>query len=258
MSMAERPSPPYVYLGMYFREPDSQRSLRAAAEYLMKRDPNACFREVQTISPEWHSGGPYRWSEIGYCRFYLACFQTLKQVEHATSDRIVALYIDHSESLVPGVVEVVEEETISDEAIDHNPIAIRMNGEGFSGPPGEPLGDTVQLGAALYRRARGLAEALNPVYLSIYVETTLMCPHDLRTKGGGVGSDVFLSREEFGEEPLRLLCRECTGAFIETWNNGIYISASADMNPRHQELAHGEGSALFDCVGRFIAENYRP
>jgi hypothetical protein len=257
MAKAKYPSAPFVEIGMYFREQDSQASLRRVASYLLTQGENASIRSVTTIPRMGRAHGSSRHADTENLVERRVHLETVSALDQLTTDRVVRLEIAYSEAIVQGAMEIIAEAPISDAACarDHNPIEIWIEGQAFSGPPGL-LGNPAKLGRSLYRRMRELTKALRPAYMAVYGEETIRCPSDLRTGScGGTFENVYVATEEFGKEPLTQLIADCKAAFSEWWDDGVYLSNWADVNPKHRKSeAAGEISAR---IGRWIGRKYR-
>lgn len=113
-------------------------------------------------------------------------------------------------------------------------VILRTEGEAFCGPFRDNRTRLKKLGPSVYERFVEVADAIPCVYGAILVEYSLEEPKKLRQDPRSLAfCDFFLSRELLEnkaiEEAIRLAGDE---AYVESRATGVYISMSAEFNPK--------------------------
>lgn len=117
-------------------------------------------------------------------------------------------------------------------------VILRTEGEAFCGPFRDDRMRLKKLGRRVYQRFVEVADAIPCVYGAILVEYSLEEPKKLRQDPQSLAFyDFFLSRERLEnkavEEAIRLAGDE---AYVESRATGVYISMSAEFNPKGRSI----------------------
>jgi hypothetical protein len=117
-------------------------------------------------------------------------------------------------------------------------VMLRTEGEAFCGPFRDDRMRLKKLGRRVYQRFVEVADAIPCVYGAILVEYSLEEPKKLRQDPRSLAfRDFFLSRERLEnkaiEEAIRLAGDE---AYVENRATGVYISMSAEFNPKGRSI----------------------
>jgi hypothetical protein len=119
-------------------------------------------------------------------------------------------------------------------AVKGGVVILRTEGEAFCGPFRDDRTRLKKLGRRVYQRFVEVADIIPCVYGAILVEYSLEEPKKLRQDPQSLAfCDFFLSRERLEnraiEEAIRLAGNE---AYVESCESGVYISMSAEFNPK--------------------------
>jgi hypothetical protein len=117
-------------------------------------------------------------------------------------------------------------------------VILRTEGEAFCGPFRDNRKRLKKLGRKAYQRFVEVADAIPCLYGAILVEYSLEEPKKLRKDPQSLAfCDFFLSRERLEnkavEEAIRLAGDE---AYVESRATGVYISMSAEFNPKGRSI----------------------
>jgi hypothetical protein len=117
-------------------------------------------------------------------------------------------------------------------------VILRTEGEAFCGPFRNNRMRLKKLGRRVYQRFVEVADAIPCVYGAILVEYSLEEPEELRQDPQSLAfRNFFLSRERLEnkavEEAIRLAGDE---AYVENRATGVYISMSAEFNPKGRSI----------------------
>jgi hypothetical protein len=121
-------------------------------------------------------------------------------------------------------------------------VILRTEGGAFCGPFRNNRMRLKKLGRKVYQRFVEVADAIPCVYGAILVEYSLQEPKKLRQDPRSLAfCDFFLSRERLEnkaiEEAIRLAGDE---AYVESRATGVYISMSAEFNPKGRSIPSPE------------------
>ncbi len=137
-------------------------------------------------------------------------------------------------------------------------VILRTEGEAFCGPFRNDRMRLKKLGRKVYQRFVDVADAIPCVYGAILVEYSLEEPKKLRQDPRSLAfCDFFLSRERLEnkaiEEALRLAGDE---AYVESRATGVYISMSAELNPKGRLIPSPESqwrsARISAVIGRAV------
>jgi hypothetical protein len=135
-------------------------------------------------------------------------------------------------------------------------VILRTEGEAFCGPERDDRTQLKKLGRRVYRRFVEVADTIPCVYGAILVEYSLEEPKKLQQDPRSLAfRDFFLSRQRLEnravEDVLRLAGDE---AYIESRATGVYISMSAEFNPKGRSIpsleAQERSARISAVIGR--------
>jgi hypothetical protein len=135
-------------------------------------------------------------------------------------------------------------------------VILRTEGVAFCGPFRNNRMRLKKLGRKVYQRFVEVADAIPCVYGAILVEYSLEEPKKLRQDPRSLAfCDFFLSRERLEnkaiEEAIRLAGDE---AYVESRATGVYISMSAEFNPKGRSIPSPESlwrsARISSVIGR--------
>jgi hypothetical protein len=138
-------------------------------------------------------------------------------------------------------------------------VMLRTEGEAFCGPFRDDRVRLKKLGRKAYQRFVEVADAIPCMYGAILVEYSLEEPKKLRRDPQSLAfRNFFLSRERLEnkavEEAIRLAGDE---AYVENRATGVYISMSAEFNPKGRSIPSPESQERSVQISAVIGQAAR-
>jgi hypothetical protein len=156
----------------------------------------------------------------------------------------------------PGIVGISEQQEEVD-AIEGR-LILRTEGELFSGVERGNTQTVRELGLVVYRRFLEVARSIDCCYGAILFEYTLELPDELRNSKSLAFRNFYLSSKRLSKKTLKAVELEAGAeAFIEEdAEGGMYVSMTADFNPRAQSLDPIDAQERSVRIAEIVANNF--
>ncbi len=233
------PDPPFLEIGLYFADRDGRRALLDLFQYFESHGGSLegrvqIHREANRPSAEsWILGDPT--TEVT-----VRDREQLLQLFADPNVRVVQVYMCNATRVVPDALEIATQLSISPEASrrgDNHPVAIWMEGEAFSRPPGFPIEPARTIGLRAFATFTNIVQSLKPSYGVLQVDGSLECLSDLRENVPSHPFETFYVSNEFGASDVADATRAFVpDAFCEVTSHGVIVDTvdASKLFPAHE------------------------
>jgi len=248
----KNPEAPFLEISFYFSNEDGNSSLEKLTAYLLGRGavPKAAYTTDRTNSPL--VGFDFRFQEHRIDRSENVW--ELLQNDNTTTIKIA---LEKGTRIIPDTREFVVQLPISENSVhvDHNPVALWLEGEALSYAPTMTIPVKVRrIGTKTLKVFRDAILFLQPTYAAITVDYDMECPtdlkHDPRTHAF---RDFYIARAYVGEEGLSKIRQFCPGAYHEDLPMGQITCCSGFLAPDEIYVETSSAFELSEQVGRMIS-----